>query len=454
MYASAVYLERNGSGPSALRVVVPQNNSRIPTHFIALIDTSDSMLDDSKLTNVKHCMSLLLKFLTPDDRLSLITFGETSEIVLNRVQTDSMQIPVIEKEIESLKTNGCTNYSAGLAAVTQIMNESYQSACMLKPGLLTFTDGHANRGLSDPASLIMLISRLYEIHPSLSFSFIAYGHDHNAVLLKEMAGMVMGAYSIVNDLEAAATAMGYCLGSIISCAAQNVTIQCPEGTTAEGPYTVKKGQLALGDLYAGTETTVLLNIAEGPGPLMFSGVLLPDLISFNLPIPTMLDTTPNVEIDVTRLRYKCSDMFRQIREILSSGRVPDFNTQIEEFRAAIQTPAYAAHPVIPMLAAELASIEAAIQNIRAGQTRGLDTQLTQHAAFNSLMRGITTSIESQSGSPTQHSQVRGESASDPIPEFYLSPTSSTRQRRMATMMRAATSGGAPLPDDFDNHEPC
>lgn len=449
MSASLVYLEQDGSGPAALKIVVPQSDVRIPTHFIALIDVSESMSDMSKLKHVKHCMSLLLKFLTPDDALSLITFGEESEIIINRVKAETAQIPVLEQAIESLAVHGCTNYSAGLGSVRQVLDEA--AGCTLKTGLLTLTDGHANRGVVDPASLTTMISRIHELYPALAFSFVAYGTDHNAGLLKTMADTVMGSYSIVDNLEGAATAMGDCLGGIISCALQNVVITCPVGTTAHGPYTLKDGRLVLGDLYAGTETTILLETVAGP--VTFSGVTLPELNPFTQVVATSVDTTPSVEIEVTRLRYKCSELFRQIREVLASRRSPDFDAKIAEFRAAINAEALAAHPVIPMLKSELASIEAAIGNIRLGHTEGLATQLTQHVAFTSLMRGMTTSIESQDGTPHNRThRVRFNSATDPNephPTILLSPTSSNRQSRITSLMREASQGGA----EADSQEP-
>jgi hypothetical protein len=453
MSASLVYLEQDGSGPAALKIIVPQSDVRIATHFIALIDVSESMQDMSKLTHVKHCMSLLLKFLTPDDALSLIAFGSESEIILNRVKAVPAQIPVLEQAIESLAVHGCTNYSAGLASVRQVLDDA--TNCTLKTGLLTLTDGHANRGVSDPASLTAMISRIHELYPTLAFSFVAYGTDHNAGLLKAMADTAMGSYSIVSDLEGAATAMGDCLGGIISCAVQNVVINCPVGTTAHGPYTLKDGRLVLGDLYAGTETTILLETVAGP--VTFSGVTLPDLNPFTQVVDTSVDTTPSIEIEVTRLRYKCSDLFRQIREVLASRRTPDFDTKIAEFRAAINAPFLVNHPVIPMLNSELASIEAAIDNIRVGRTEGLATQLTQHAAFTSLMRGMTTSIESQGGADTPRNRthrVRFNSSADPEiephPAILLSPTSSSRQSRITALMREASQGGA---DAADSQEP-
>jgi len=429
---SLKYLEQDGSGPAALSLKVPHTDIRTPTHFIALIDVSESMEDKNKLTHVKHCMSLLLPFLTSEDALSIVTFGENSTIVLKNVKTDVSQRPVIEKAIESLEVLGCTNYSAGLGSVRQILDEGSAH----KPGLLTFTDGHANRGVFDPPALTAMISRIHELYPALSMSFIAYGTDHNATLLKAMADSVMGSYSIVESLEAAATAMGDCLGGILSCALQNVVIECPPGTTAHGPYSVSPtGRLVLGDLYSGSDTIILLEMTSGP--VAVTGVSLPNLDPFRLVVTTTLDTSPNVEITVTRLRYRCAEMFRRIRDSLTTPDGTNFTAEIAAFREACADPTLAAHPVTEMLKAEILSMEAAISRVAAGRTQGLDTQLTQHAAFTSLMRGMTTSI----GGGGHRVRFNSE-AEDPDENVILtSPMRSARQQNVSDTMRSSLGGG-------------
>ena len=434
---SLTYLETDGSGPAALRISTAASDLRTPTHFIALIDVSESMDDKSKLIHVKHCMSLLLKFLTADDCLSIISFGEESTILLNRVKTDAAQLPVIEKAIEALAVNGCTNYSAGLGSVRQILDESQAST--LKPGLLTFTDGHANRGVFDPPSLTAMVSRIHELYPTLSFSFVAYGTEHNAGLLKAMADSVMGSYSIVESLEGSATAMGDCIGGILSCSAQNVAVQFPVGTVAHGPYTITAaGRLALGDLYAGTNTTILVDVPQGG--VTITGVTLPTLDPFRHTASTSLDTAPNVEITVTRLRYRCAALFSKIRD--SIRRQVSFREEIEAFRLACSDPALAEHPVIAMLKAEILSMEAAVQNITAGATQGLDAQLTQHAVFTSMLRGTTTSIQSQGGEQrarVRFNSVECDEVEDPV--IMTSPMRSTRQQQVTSMMRESSLGG-------------
>jgi hypothetical protein len=451
MSATLTYLTTYGSGAAAFYTKAPTTDTRTSTHFIALIDISESMADKSKLVHVKHCMRLLLTFLTSDDALSLVTFGEDSEIVLNRVQTSSNHIPSIEKAISSLRVDGCTNYSSGLASVRQILKEAAEANCTLKPGLLSFTDGHANRGAHRVSELNSMVCRIHELYPALSFSFVGYGTDHNADMMKTMADSVMGSYSVVDSLESAATAMGDCLGSILSCVAQNVYLECPLGSSVEGPYIMDaKGRILLGDLYSGTDITILLNLK--PGPVTFSGVSLPDLDTFSEVVVTTLDTSQNIAIDVTRLRYRCSELFHQIREQFVLNSDTRLREEIMQFRDSIRRPELVGHPVIAVLESEVNSMLAALEIIRSGgmYTSGLHTQLTQHAAFTANMRGTTTSILPEvrrgrvrfnsAASDPDHAEPAAPSA-ERAPHIVMSPMSSTRQRNVTEQMRAASIGG-------------
>jgi len=423
-------------------------------------------------------MSLLLRFLAPEDYVSLITFGNASEIVLNRVSAVAAQTPVIEHAIESLHTDGCTNFSAGLGSVRQVLEEATAVACPAKPGLLILTDGHANRGVCDSSTLQKAVERIHELYPSLSFSFVAYGTDHNAALMKTMTDAVLGSYSIVENMEGAAVAMGDSLGSIISCAAQNIIVEFPAGTTAHGPYSIDaRGRLVLGDLYAGSETMVLVEATAGP--VTVCGVTLPTLDPFRQEATTTLDATPNTEIDVTRLRYRCSNLFRQIRTALTSNStdISHITSQVASFREALNEPRFADHPVVAMLKAEFYSLDAALQNIYTGDSDRLVSQLAQHEAFTSLLRGTTTTILPET-TPLRRTRAvagggrgqfraigrrRTSSGSidmDPVccgvpsaPIAFCSPTSSTRQRDVTELMRAASQQQAPVgKDDTEDEE--
>lgn len=472
METSLTFLQQTGHGPAALRIQPPAREDRTPTHFIGLIDISESMSDTNKLMHVKHCMSLLLKFLTPADELSIITFGEESQIVLKRGSGDAGGAAAAEASIRSLWVNGCTNLSAGLASVRELLDDVRGSGSTLKQSLLVLTDGHANRGVSGPVELRAVASALREAFPTLSISYVAYGTDHNAELLKGMAEDAAGSYSIVENLEGAALVMGEALGAAISCVAQNVVVELPAGTTAEGPHRMgSDGRLTLGDLYAGNEMVLLLEMpggvgASAGGPVRVRGMSLPTLQPFSIEVTDQrLETARNIEIDLTRLRYRCSDLFRRLRQ---DGATDELRADITAFATSVRDEAFNGHAVGDMLRMELVSLEEALR--AAGRSGRHDTsinaQMLSHEMFTAYGRGITQQISSAAAPlrPTRSRAVRFATAAPlggggtpdasddevedprmcsagpprPVPPrpSYLSPTSSVGAQRVAIAMRS------------------
>lgn len=431
MLSSITYLEDDVSGNAAFRIQAPASHVRIPAHFLTLLDVSESMMDQNKLVNVKRCMSLLLKFLSPADMLSIVTFGEESKIIVKGVKAEPSAIHMLEQAIDSLVTKGCTNLSAGLASIREIMDEHGESH--LKPSLLVLTDGHANRGAFIPNELQAIIKRLRELFPMLSMSFIAYGMDHNADLMKLFAEETLGSYSIVKSLEDAALTMGDALGGAISCVAQNVAVQVPEGTTVEGPFKVVNNRIELGDIFAGSEKLILLKKPDGP--VHVSGITLPDLERFHTEVTHITtDTSRNAEIELTRLRYECARLFQAMR----SGNSVD----LAAFRTSLADPFLAGNAVTEMLRAELTSLETAQEDVTLrGMSHDMYTQLAQHEIFTSTGGGTSSGIVNRT--------VRFATTSgDPLtPSAYpqsdddasnQTPLVGTVQRQVATLMRLAS----------------
>jgi Ca-activated chloride channel family protein len=168
--------------PCALRLKAPDTVDRIPTHIILLLDVSESMMTDNKLENVKVCSELILNFLTDQDHVSLITFGEKATLHLKRVVADSLHKDSIKNVIKNLYCDGCTNLSAGLGYVREVCAGETQ-----KTGLLILTDGHANRGIHIPEDLRNLVKSIKSSNTNLSIHCVAYGTDHNSDLIKSVA---------------------------------------------------------------------------------------------------------------------------------------------------------------------------------------------------------------------------------------------------------------------------
>jgi Mg-chelatase subunit ChlD len=472
--ATLTFLEDTAAGvakrPAALRIqpaAAADDDVRTPVHFIALIDISQSMDDSDKLTHVKHCLSLLLQFLTPADELSLITFGETASVLLKRAPGDSANRTTIEATIRTLHTDGCTNLSAGLAEVSKVLDQDSPH----KPMLLVLTDGHANRGVTSPAQLQEMTATLQARTPALTFSFVAYGTDHNATLLQEMAAQHMTSYSIVRDLESAALTMGESLGAATACCAQTVRVQCPPGTVAHGAYKAgEDGAIYVGDLYAGSDIFILLDIptveAAAPATCTVQGVSIPSLIPFTVEAVVCTNTSPGPEIVLARLQVRCSELFRAARTVGNPSSNEGLCSELAALKAALQDTSLDGHPIADMLRQEIPSLEEVFRADRTWAGAALSAQLAAHEQYVRLGRGTSQPIhlvepairQAHLGGPRVwsihrsispvwggiQSEAEEENPEAPPPQAlraaasYLSPTTSTRTRRMAEAMQSAS----------------
>jgi Mg-chelatase subunit ChlD len=386
--------------PCALRISVAQTSTRIPTHFIILLDTSDSMNEDNKLENVKQCIRLLMNILGHDDFISLVTFASDSRVVLNRVRADSLHRSSIEQAVSQLHTDGMTNLAAGLSSVYRIMEGE-----RLKTGLLLLTDGHANTGRYLADDLRIAMDALLETYPLMSLSCVAYGTNHNAELLQMFSRNSNGPYSIVNSLEDTAVAVGDTLGGLMSCAAQTVEILWPRGTQIQGLYTTTTVEnfevQRFGDFYCGSDKILLAKVPAGElnaeFPIRIRGMEMPTFQPFTHFVGTsQFLTERDPDIYMTRQQNDCARIFRSIREwrTLSEQQRTTVESDIEFFARSLDDDLIRGHPVHGMLVQELTSMRNALAAVR--QSRGPDQELasmlSQHETYVGLGRGTTTTI--------------------------------------------------------------
>ncbi len=256
------YAERR----QALTIRGQASDRRQPVHLLFVIDISDSMSDQNKLRSVQRSLEHIVPLLTPEDLVSIITFGEESEIGLNKLPASSAD--AILTRTRQLRTNGCTNMSAGLMNVRPCLAGAPPTH---KQGVLLLTDGHANRGVSSTDGLKTIVQTLIRDFPELTLTTVGYGADHNADLLRDMAVDGAGSYNVVYSLEDVATVFGIVLGGLTTVVAQNVTVTLPAGTTLKSGYaqttdaTTGDITVRVGDVYAENEIMLLLELPEGAG---------------------------------------------------------------------------------------------------------------------------------------------------------------------------------------------
>jgi Mg-chelatase subunit ChlD len=386
---------------SFVEITVENSDVRVPTHFVLLLDTSGSMEEKNKLENVKKCVEFLLHILTPQDKISVITFSDDSKIILQNVPADAVHKNTIESKVRSIHPDGSTNMSASIVNLKKVIKEE-----RMKTGVILLTDGHANIGVHDCPTLQTMFRTVREQNPLLTIACLAYGTDHNADLLKGISADGGGSYAIVSCLEDAATAIGDIFGSFISCAAQNVEAQFPSGTTVEGPSELKNSTLRIGDLYSGSSLQYIVNlpgsaIQENKPLLTLTGTKVPSLDSLTISCSSgtvHLERHRNVEL--TSLRYTCANLFKQLKdwETLNSVARANLQEAIHRFSDTVQDTFFDGHAIGEMLRSEATSLNNSVKLLveRRVEPRALRTHIVQHESVMTSGRGYTQTIDDES----------------------------------------------------------
>lgn len=248
-----------------VRLVAPSVETRTPIHLICVIDVSGSMGEESRLENVKHTLKCILDFMTPVDKLSLVSFSSGSSVLLKQQpMTDFASKHHAQMKIDSMIPMGNTNLSAGILDGGQCIEAD---ATTTKQVMLLLTDGVANAGVVAVPHLTQLVRQFIAANPLLTVTSIGYGASHNSELL---VGLGNGFYSAVNNLEDVATTFGEVFGTMATTLAQAVKLRLPVGGSVVGSYPMDGSSVVMGDISAGAETSLLVKVPEGSQTLSLS----------------------------------------------------------------------------------------------------------------------------------------------------------------------------------------
>lgn len=281
-----------------LKIKGNNTTTRVPVHLVVAIDTSGSMQGD-KIKSVKNSMKYMLDFLTASDKLSIVSFDTSAKIVATEMDMTSDNKTKVSGLISEIKADGATNIEDVFNTVRKILEKSESSskenakwtstnilnmismkglssltdvaaapaaavqtqvAQTYKTGFLFLTDGEATVGNQNEQFLISLAKKLQNSKSSLTTHTVGYGSDHNVNLLRMIANDTGGSYDVVEKESAVAEVFGTILGGLVSCIAENVTIEYPGNWIAQTSYIIKDGAIYIGDVYSEAELFVLFDV--------------------------------------------------------------------------------------------------------------------------------------------------------------------------------------------------
>lgn len=178
-----------------------------PIHIGFLLDISDSMSGE-RLDSVKRTLEAARPLLQKEDRVTLVTFGETAATVVDHGLLDATGLDAFYAAVAAIHTNGCTNLGAGL----EELNARYRADDPYD-AIVLLTDGQVNRGITGTAGLLALGSELTRRSP-VAFNTLGYGADHNRKLLRDLSTQTRGTYTFVDSDEILPIAMGDMLAGL------------------------------------------------------------------------------------------------------------------------------------------------------------------------------------------------------------------------------------------------
>jgi len=341
---------RLANGAVCVHLSGAAEESRVPVHFVAVIDDSGSMGEDSKLERVVQSLDALLTYMGDEDMLSLVIFESSVKRPFTNCATTSDNKELVRAYLRTLTPLGGTNIASAIASLHEVLRGVPGG---YKTGVLFLTDGEATVGITDDATLFVHVQTLLDTYAGTTVSAIGYGHDHRADLLRGMSVRGGGSYTIVTSVEQVASAFGDLLGGLRSCVAQEVRLLVPHSVTQMSAYSRRSdSQIFLGDLLAGGEHIVVLQ-----------GVLDTDVLTVEAsdirtgapfpPMPVALGTA-NEEVGM-RAYMRCAvvTLMEQVNRDFQGRHLNIADAVAEIDRISRQMATLPRHPLLDILQGQL-----------------------------------------------------------------------------------------------------
>jgi hypothetical protein len=407
------------------------------------------MDSDDKLNTVIRSLSFLLDLMSPSDELSLLTFANDVNVRFKQLKLTAENKEVVRFALQQLRARGGTNLSGALLTTRECL--STDTTAPLKQGILLLTDGHANVGPHDLATLSRQATNLLADYRGLTLSCVGYGTDHNAELLTTMAAEGGGSYNVVANLEDVATVFGDILGGLQATVAQELKVQVPLTSTQ---ITLFPGHptLFLGDLQAGGEHVVLLKDVPAAAAEPFHITAYETASGRPLSVPVSLSAPTDAEHlfgQIAVLRLQVVEFLKNVNTYLQS-RDASNATALEAERGrlltAVDTLSVEPSPLLTLLKEELLAAEQYLRPIPRSPhyARQTSTIVSQHVAHLGYARGVRCSEASPYREGAGAGAAAAAAAMPPCAPALVNTFSSPCQRTVSNILRQST-GARPMP---------
>jgi Ca-activated chloride channel family protein len=197
----------------------PSAFEKKPTNIAFLIDTSGSMMNEQKLELAKILVKETLDVLEPEDRVSVVTYGPDTHVVVESTTADNRAL--IEPAVDALFASGGTDGASGIGMAYDQVRKNF-----IEGGInhvVLCTDGDFNVGPSTTAELVLLIED--ERRSGVTLTAVGFGTAPNDEMMEELSNRGNGVYGIIASAQHAAEYARERLLSSLQLIAKDLKIQ-------------------------------------------------------------------------------------------------------------------------------------------------------------------------------------------------------------------------------------
>lgn len=190
------------------------------SNLVFLIDTSGSMDDPNKLPLVQRSFSLLVEQLSAQDRVSIVTYAGSSQVVLDGVSGDDQA--TILSAIAELTAGGGTHGADGIETAYALAAKYNQPG--INSRVILATDGDFNIGVNSESELTRLIEEKRETGVFLTVLGFGYGNLKDNTL-QALADHGNGNAAYIDTIHEARRALVEELGATLVTVAKDIKLQ-------------------------------------------------------------------------------------------------------------------------------------------------------------------------------------------------------------------------------------
>jgi Ca-activated chloride channel family protein len=202
-----------------------------PSNLVFLIDSSGSMESYDKLPLLQNAFALLTETLDEDDRVSIVTYAGSSDVVLSGVRGSEKNR--IDSAIFDLRASGSTAGAEGIQTAYSLAQDYFIEGGNNR--VILATDGDFNVGLSDTASLANFISEKRDTGLYLSILGFGTGNIRDDIM-ETLSKEGNGNYSYIDSQQTAKKVLVNELGSNLFTVADDVKALVEFNTKAVDSY--------------------------------------------------------------------------------------------------------------------------------------------------------------------------------------------------------------------------